>query len=208
MIYFFINSDYMVNTIFISGTPCTGKTTVSEALFNRLNNEDHYDVKLVKANDLAFDNDLILGDDPDKAYKVVDLKGLDSKFDEVQREFLSSEGEKPKLLIFEGHLTHFCSNPDKVIILRVHPDKLKERLAERNYSPSKIHENLGAECLGVCSVESYERHGSKAHEIDVTDMSVDEILDIIVRIINGERIYPVGVVDYLGWFVKDEEGSD
>ena len=65
-----------------------------------------------------------------------------------------------------------------------------------------------AECLGVCSVESYERHGSKAHEIDVTDMSVDEILDIIVRIINGERIYPVGVVDYLGWFVKDEEGSD
>lgn len=60
----------MVNTIFISGTPCTGKTTVSEALFNRLNNEDHYDVKLVKANDLAFDNDLILGDDPDKAYKV------------------------------------------------------------------------------------------------------------------------------------------
>ena len=198
----------MINTIFISGTPCTGKTTVSEALYNKLNNDDNYDVKLVKANDLAFENDLVLGVDPEKGYKEIDLEGLDFKFREVQNEFLYNNNDKHKLLIFEGHLTHFCSNPDKVIILRVHPDTLKERLEERNYSPSKIHENLGAECLGVCSVESYERHGNKVHEMDVTNMSVGEIIDNIMRIIDGEPIYPVGVVDFLDWFVKDEENNN
>ena len=57
----------MSNIIFISGTPCTGKTTVSEVLSKKLN----YD--LIKVNDLAIDNNLVLGIDDDKGYKIIDV---------------------------------------------------------------------------------------------------------------------------------------
>ncbi|MBO6275504.1 MAG: AAA family ATPase, partial [Methanobrevibacter sp.] len=60
----------MSNIIFISGTPCTGKTTVSEILAGKLNWE------LVKVNDLAISNNLVLGIDEDKGYKVIDIDAL------------------------------------------------------------------------------------------------------------------------------------
>ena len=43
----------MTNITFISGTPCTGKTTIAEALSSKLN------IKLIKINDFAIDNELI-----------------------------------------------------------------------------------------------------------------------------------------------------
>ena len=63
----------MNKAIFISGTPCTGKTTVSELLASRLN------CKLIKINDLAIENDFVLGIDEDKGYKVIDIDALNDK---------------------------------------------------------------------------------------------------------------------------------
>ena len=60
----------MSNIIFISGTPCTGKTTISEVLSQKLNWE------LVKINDLAISNNLVLGIDDDKGYKIIDVDAL------------------------------------------------------------------------------------------------------------------------------------
>jgi len=37
----------------------------------------------------------------------------------------------------------------------------KERLIKRDYSASKIQENLEAEALGVCSMEAMEIYGNK-----------------------------------------------
>ncbi|WP_292874883.1 AAA family ATPase [Methanobrevibacter sp.] len=118
----------MSNIIFISGTPCTGKTTVSEILAGKLNWE------LVKVNDLAISNNLVLGIDEDKGYKVIDIDALN--------ELLLDIISKTDNLIVEGHLSHLCSGADKLIILRCRPEILKERLALRNYSDAKIHENL------------------------------------------------------------------
>ena len=55
----------MKKTIFITGTPCTGKTTVSEVLSDKLN------CRLIKINDLAIENDFVLGIDDDKGYKII-----------------------------------------------------------------------------------------------------------------------------------------
>ena len=55
-------------TIFISGTPCTGKTTVSKVLYNKLKLKN--DVKLIHVNDLVdLNNNLVLGFDTKKDYK-------------------------------------------------------------------------------------------------------------------------------------------
>ena len=88
----------MNRVIFISGTPCTGKTTVSEILASRL------DCKLIKINDLALENDFVLGIDEDKGYKVIDIDRLNEKVMEIK----SGSGE---LLIFEGHLAHYAMAP-------------------------------------------------------------------------------------------------
>ncbi|WP_406535345.1 adenylate kinase family protein [Methanobrevibacter sp.] len=178
----------MNKAIFITGTPCTGKTTVSEVLSSKLN------CKLIKINDLAIENDFVLGIDEDKGYKVIDIDALNDKVSEII-------AESDELTIFEGHLAHLCSGADKVIVLRVHPEILRTRLEARNYSDSKIRENLEAEALGVCTAEAFDEYGDKIAEIDVSELSIDEIVDLIGDVILDKIDFPVGEVDFMDWLI-------
>ena len=180
--------------IFISGTPCTGKTTVATALNDYLT-ENGFDSKLIKINDFAFENDLVLGEDPDKLYKVIDIDKLNECLNE---EIDQNNG----ILIVEGHLSHLCEGADKMIVLRLNPSILKGRLEERNYAESKIRENLEAEALAVCSAEAYEIYGEKTNEIDVSDRSVEEIRDLILEIASDDLDLPIGSIDFMDWLLE------
>ena len=155
----------MSNIIFISGTPCTGKTTISENLSEKLNWE------LVKINDLAISNNLVLGIDEDKGYKIIDIDALNEL--------------------------------DKLIVLRCRPEILKERLALRNYSSSKINENLEAEALGVCSAESLDIYEDNVYELDVSDLDVDGAVLIIMDVINGQKELSFGEIDFMDWLITN-----
>ena len=180
--------------IFISGTPCTGKTTVATSLNDYLA-ENGFDSKLIKINDFAIENDLVLGEDPDKFYKVIDIDKLN--------ECLNEEiGHNSGILIVEGHLSHLCEGADKMIVLRLNPSILKGRLEERNYSESKIQENLEAEALAVCSAEAYEIYGDETSEIDASDKSIEEIRDWILGIAADNLECPVGSIDFMEWILK------
>ena len=180
----------MNNAIFITGTPCTGKTTVSEVLSHKLN------CRLIKINDLAIENDFVLGIDEDKGYKVIDIDALNEKVMEII-------GCDDELTIFEGHLSHLCSGADKVIVLRVRPDVLRERLEARNYSESKIRENLEAEAMGVCTAEAFDEYGDRISEIDVSDLSIDEVVELLFEVISDNKDFPVGEVDFMDWLISD-----
>ena len=180
----------MKKTIFISGTPCVGKTTISEVLSVKLN------CKLIKINDLAIENDFVLGIDDDKGYKIIDIDKLDEKVSEI---IANNEGP----IIFEGHLSHLCSGADEMIILRVRPEILKERLASRNYSDSKIRENLEAEAIGVCTSEAFTRYGGIIQEIDVTDLNVDEAVELVCDIVNDVADCPAGEIDFMDWLINN-----
>ena len=67
--------------IFISGTPCTGKTTVASDLNDYLAHNGFHS-RLIKVNDFAIENDLVLGEDPEKFYKVIDIDGLNESLNE------------------------------------------------------------------------------------------------------------------------------
>lgn len=177
----------MSNIIFISGTPCTGKTTVSEMLAKKLNWE------LVKINDLAISNNLVLGIDEDKGYKIIDIDALNDLL-------LKSISECDNLIV-EGHLSHLCSGADKLIVLRCRPEILKERLALRNYSDSKINENLEAEALGVCSAESLDIYESNVFELDVSDLDVYGVVSILFDFICGEKELSFGEIDFMDWLL-------
>ena len=174
-----------MTSIFITGTPCTGKTTLASKLKGRL----------IKINDLAIDNNFVMGIDENKGYKVIDVEKLSRHVHELTK--------TDELLIFEGHLSHLCDGADKVIVLRVRPEILKTRLKARNYSDAKIRENLEAEALGVCSAEAYDKYGDKVYEIDVSDLTVDEAVESVEDIIANGGDYPVGSVDYMGWLVEN-----
>ena len=177
----------MSNIIFISGTPCTGKTTISEKLSEKLNWE------LVKINDLAISNNLVLGLDEDKGYKIIDVDALNDLLLKI-----ISEHEN---LIVEGHLSHLCSGADKLIVLRCRPEILKERLALRNYSSSKINENLEAEALGVCSAESLDIYDNNVYELDVSDLAINEAVSILMDVINGQKDLSFGEIDFMDWLL-------
>ena len=181
--------------IFISGTPCTGKTTVASDLNDYLSSNGFHS-RLIKVNDFAIDNDLVLGEDPDKLYKVIDIDGLN--------ECLNEEIDQRSncILIVEGHLSHLCDGADKLIVLRLNPSILKNRLEERDYAESKIQENLEAESLAVCSAEAYEIYGDKTNEIDASDKSVEEIRDLIIAIASDKMDCPVGSIDFMEWLLE------
>lgn len=170
--------------IFITGTPCTGKTTIASKL----------NCRLIKVNELAISHGFIEGIDYEKGYKIINIEKLSEYVYDMIKD---SDG----LLIFEGHITHLLKGASKVIVLRLHPDELYSRLKLRNYSQSKINENMEAEALGVCSFEAYENYNDCVVELDLTDLSLDESVDLVKRAINGEVSSPVGSVDFSGWIL-------
>ena len=180
----------MNQVIFISGTPCVGKTTLASELSKRLG------ANLVKINELAINNNLVLGIDNKKGYKIIDIDKLDVVLGKIIDKL-----DSDKLLIVEGHLSHLCSGADRVIILRVHPSILEKRLASREYSESKIRENLEAEALDVCGVEAYESYGEKVCEIDASNLAIDEIINHVVDVIFDKKDFPFGEIDFLDWLI-------
>ncbi|WP_297981061.1 adenylate kinase family protein [uncultured Methanobrevibacter sp.] len=195
-----LNENIVPNkVIFISGTPCTGKTTLAIQL-NKYLMENNFNSRLIKINDFAIEHDLVLGEDPDKFYKVIDIERLNLALNEEIKSFLSNVADN-EILIVEGHLSHLCEGADKMIVLRLNPNELKSRLMERKYTESKIQENLEAEALAVCSAEAYELYGEGIDEIDSTAKSVEEVLNLIIDIIFNNASYPVGMIDFMDWFL-------
>lgn len=194
--------------LFITGTPGVGKTTLANNLNDTLAKK--YDSKLIRINELAIENGLIQGKDLEKGYKIVDIDKLCKKLNETIDSFFNENGI-PKIAIVEGHLSHLCSieknryNNDnflfKVLVLRLNPDILQKRLMSRNYSESKIHENLEAEALGVCSVEAYENHGNIVNEIDASNLKINHILDLVNSVLCNDKHFPVGHVDFMQWIL-------
>lgn len=170
----------------ISGTPGTGKTTVSRILSRTYN--------VIEVDEIVRKNsELVLGFDSDRNSVIVDVEKLCEKIKGI-------EG------IVVGHLTHLLP-VDIVIVLRTHPSELERRLIEKGFDKKKIRENMEAEALGVITCEAMELN-ENVFEIDTTDLSPEEVAEIIIRIINDEGGYRekfrAGNIDYteviLDWY--------
>ncbi len=180
--------------IFITGSPGVGKSTLANLI------EKNLSWHLIKINQFAEERKLFSGTDKEKGYKIIDLDILCPEIKKTISEISKDESAR---IVVDGHLSHFCHGADMVIVLRLDPSLLKERLQKRNYSDSKIHENLEAEALGVCSLEAQEIHGNIVHEIDVGKLSPEGILNTVTEVINGEKSFPTGEIDFLNWVVDN-----
>ncbi len=176
-----------MTAVLITGTPGTGKTTVSRIVAEKL------ETSLLAVNDLVDEKHIYNGVDAEKGYKVVDLDTLSNEIK------VSVENSDKGHVIVEGHLAHEFSSDivDMVIVLRARPDILRKRLNKRDWSDSKVYENLEAEALDICTFEAVEIHGKKVNELDTSDIDVEEVVEIVIDIINCKKHYPPGNLNFL-----------
>lgn len=175
--------------ILITGTPGVGKTTVSSILVEKI------DACLVNINELVDEKHLYTGIDEERGYKIVDLDAL---FNEIAK-IIKNIDDHDKHVVVEGHLSHLFENSDSVIVLRANPDVLRDRMKIKGWKAAKIRENIEAEAIDICSYESFEIHGDKVNEIDTSDIHPDHVADLIIDVINGDKSFPVGNVDFLDY---------
>ncbi|WP_323735538.1 adenylate kinase family protein [Methanosphaera sp. ISO3-F5] len=171
--------------VIITGTPGTGKTSVTSKLREKI------DATFISINSLLEDYDLNLGTDEKRGYKIVDTDKMVPVVDAIVRD------SQKELIIFEGHLAQDYPNADLVIVLRCDPLILRDRLNTRDWKDEKIQENVSAEILGICTSESYETYGDCIQEIETSNKSIDELADEIVDVINGDVSFSLGEIDYL-----------
>lgn len=177
----------------ISGTPGTGKTTLSILL-----REKGYSI--IDLNKLAVDKGFITGIDKKRNSKIMDLNGLNRYIEDYYR--------SKDIIFIEGHASHLLNNIDYTIILRCHPKPLKNRLKKKGWSSEKIKENVEAEILDIILCEAVDIYSEdKIFEIDTSKSSSQSILFSIIEIINHDfkpiKKFKIGQIDWSEEILND-----
>ncbi|QKY19390.1 AAA family ATPase [Halolamina sp. CBA1230] len=173
------SNEIAFDRVALTGTPGTGKTTVADAVGQRLDIDVHH------LNDLIREEGLHEGEDEQRGSLVADLDAID--------EYL---GDWSGLV--DSHLAHHL-DADAAIVLRCHPDELEERLREREEPEAKIAENVESEALDIVLSEAVRTYGeANVYEIDTSDRPVEAVVDDVVAVLRGEREPSAGTVDFTG----------
>jgi len=172
--------------ISLTGTPGTGKTSISRILFKNK-------IDILHLNEIIEKNNFKFEVDKDRKTKIIEIEKLNK--------YVVDNFNKKKLMIIEGHLSHLLHCIDKVIILRCHPKELRKRLIKRKWNNKKIIENIESEILDIILCESISLYPKEnIFEIDTTDKTIDiisfSILEIIKNNFKEKEIYSIGNIDW------------
>lgn len=150
--------------IVITGTPGTGKTSVSKVLGKALK------MKVLHVGDLVKEkNHLCCGEEGGSL--LVDVEKL-------REELEGFDG------IAEGHVLCEISLPARAIVLRTNPIELEARLRKRDYSESKIRENVEAEAIDYCWINASQNYEDLI-QVDTTGLSVEATKAKILFMLDG-----------------------
>ncbi|MFX0048009.1 MAG: adenylate kinase family protein [Candidatus Hermodarchaeota archaeon] len=180
--------------LIISGTPGTGKTTISNKISRFI------DAKVISLNELAISENLIEKYDAKRETSVINDKKLINFIIETIE---YNKKENPEFLIFESHFSDIVPEQyiDFVIILRCDPDELHNRLKRRGYKKEKVRENVQSEILGNCVNYFMNKPlNTPILEIDTSKMSIESITKTIVKILTKKidlKDFYVGKIDWL-----------
>lgn len=164
-----------MKVIIVTGSPGTGKTTLSKKLAKSIG------FIYVDVNKIINEQKISEGYDSNKKCLIVDTKKLSDELISMISEFKKNKGSVNGVII-DSHLSHYL--PSKYvglcIVTKCELKKLKERLTKRGYSKNKIRDNLDAEIFNVC----FEEANNFGHKILVVDTShgIDKDLLKLIKI--------------------------
>ena len=150
----------------ITGTPGTGKTAIAKALGQKIGH------RALNEKELALQHGI--GEwDAEENELVVPLKKLEKAANSLLK--------KEQKVIIEGHL--LCEmklKADFVVVLRLHPELLEERLSRKRYSPEKIMDNVFCEGIDYCKKHAL-RNYRKEKVLDVqAQKTIKETMQLII----------------------------
>lgn len=156
--------------IAITGTPGTGKTTLCSSA-------NDWSVHSVSQLALAAG---LAGEVEADGAAPIDVEAL-------------AQTELPDGLI-DGHLSHLLP-VDAIVVLRCHPDVLRSRLEDREYTEEKVEENVEAELLALITAESLET-GLPVLELETSEgLDIERMLDWFAGDFKPPR--PTAVIDWI-----------
>ena len=172
----------------LSGTPGTGKTTISSLL-----QSEGFDVLSLEK---IADKHNCLGDlDSSDDSKPIDIELLIS----ILRNAWDIMPEN--ITIIDGHLSHLLPC-DHTIILRCKPDILEDRLVKRGYSKGKIQANVEWELIGSAWNDNEDRDGWL--ELDTTELTENEVKERVIKWI-ADDFKPNASDTDIDWIASMEE---
>jgi len=176
--------------ILITGTPCTGKTTIAKKLTTKLKAD------YVNLTQLATTENLTLGKDKKRNTIIINEKRMKRRITQIIKTSASSN------VVIDGH---YAANivPDKlathVFVLRRNPTELKKLMQKKRYADTKLWENLAAEILDVSLIDALNAYDSeKVCELDITEKTLHQNVTTIMNVLNGKEKYYTGIVDWIG----------
>lgn len=156
----------------VTGTPGTGKSTISKQLAGKTVDIKEY----MEENGLGTKNE---------------NGEIEIEIDELRKN--TPEEPENNDLILEGHLAHFL-DLDYCVVLRCNPEELRERLSKRDYSKEKIKENIESEKMDLILSQAVQNQET-VFEVDTTSRSIEEIVQEVKKGIEEEKDRK-GVVDW------------
>jgi len=176
--------------LLITGTPCVGKTTVSQLLTAKL------DALYVNLTDFAQKENLISSQDPARNTMIIDEPLMEQRLVSV------IEKSSKNTIIIDGHFAAAVVPPmlvTKIFVLRRDPIELRSFMENCGFSNNKLWENLASEILDVCLIEALHRHEiEKVCEFDVSSRTAELVVNKIEQVLEGQISCEVGCVDWLG----------
>lgn len=162
--------------VMVTGTPGTGKTSVT----NQLNTP----LEIIHLNDVIAQREFVKEQDPTRDTVIADMTAI--------QDWLRGRDD----VLVESHLAHHFE-ANRVIVLRCHPEELTRRLRERDEAPDTIAENAESEALDLLLSEAVTEHGPEnVYEIDTTDHDPAWVGHEIEAVIDGRREPASGIVDF------------
>lgn len=161
----------------ITGTPGTGKSAVGKELAHRGHTVIHITETV---------QDYVIGLDEERDSRIIDTKRWVDEFPHVDG-------------FVEGHIAHLL-HCDRIVVLRCRPDELRKRLLSRGYLQKKIDENVEAEALDVCLIETVERYEpSRILELDSTSRGAAACAEHVEGFVSGGVPASFGEIDWSGY---------
>jgi adenylate kinase len=174
--------------VLITGTPGTGKTTISRLLATDLR-ASYVDPEILlrrKGIDYIYDEK--------RKTRIVSLKRL-------QNVLSARAARADHGLVIDSHIALEVGPLPRlvgVIVLRCDPIVLEQRLQRKRWSKSKIGENLQAEILDICLWDAVKNYGWNAIlEIDTTQKTPRQVIQSITKGLYRKRVQKQPKVDWL-----------